>query len=616
MPEFKNPNHETLGPGGGGASGGDFRSMLVMLTVVIAIFLTFQYFKPAEPTPATPQPTQQQKIAQPAGASPSTTTANAAAPVSAQGVPAVAAAAETETTVENELYRIVFTNRGAQVKHWILKKYFDTGGKPLDLVQPQLAQQFGLPLSLFTYEPDLTSQLNQALYQSSTTGTLLAPASLTFHYAQGGLDVVKTFRFDSSYVIGIDTAVRRNGAPVRALVDWPAGLGDMEEFLPSSTTRSTILTQSQIITSVGGKDDVTNAAKVSGNATTEQAYDFAAVSDLYFAAAFLPDAPDHAVVLTQHNSVDVPSDLSNPASQKKPDAVLGIAMGDSTGATHLRLFAGPKLTDLLKSVHAIGTDGKQNGPTLQPLIQYGWFGVIAKPLYLALRWLHNLLGTGAYNWGWSIIIFTVLFNLIFLPMRITMTKSSLKMLRIQHKVDALKRKYAHLKINDPKRTEMNTEMMELYKQENINPYGSCLPLLLQMPLFFAYYRVLYSAVELRQAHWFWLTDLSTPDPIHILPIFIIITMFLVQFITPSPGMDPQQRRMMAIVMPIFMGFILWHYASGLALYWITGNIINLGIQIGINQSHIGKEMHEIAARRAAKKSGSGGNNQRVIEGRR
>ena len=180
MPEFKNPNHETLGPGGGGASGGDFRSMLVMLTVVIAIFLTFQYFKPAEPTPATPQPTQQQKIAQPAGASPSTTTANAAAPVSAQGVPAVAAAAETETTVENELYRIVFTNRGAQVKHWILKKYFDTGGKPLDLVQPQLAQQFGLPLSLFTYETDLTSQLNQALYQSSTTGTLLAPASLTF----------------------------------------------------------------------------------------------------------------------------------------------------------------------------------------------------------------------------------------------------------------------------------------------------------------------------------------------------------------------------------------------------------------------------------------------------
>ncbi|HTB98998.1 MAG TPA: membrane protein insertase YidC [Terracidiphilus sp.] len=615
MPEFKNPNLDAQGPAGGGASGGDFRSMLIMLAVIMVGLLAFQYFKPAEPAPVTPQPAVQQKAAPPVGAPSPAASSNTSVAAAAPGTPAIAAAAETTTTVENELYRIVFTNRGAQVRHWILKKYFDTAGKPLDLVQPQLAEQFGLPLSLFTYEPDLTTQLNQALYEASTTGTLLAPGSLTFHYAQGGLDVVKTFRFDSSYVIGIDTEVRRNGAPVRALVDWPAGLGDMEEFLPSSTTRSTILTQSQIITSVGGKDDITAAAKVSGNATSEQPYDFAGLSDLYFGAAFLPDAPDRAVLVTQHNSFDVPSDLSNPASQKKPDPVLGLAMGDASGVTHLRLFAGPKLTDLLNSVHAIGTDGKQDGPTLQPLIQYGWLGLIAKPLYLALRWLHNLLGAGAYTWGWAIIIFTVLFNLIFLPMRITMTKSSLKMSRIQHKVDALKRKYAHLKINDPKRNEMNTEMMALYKQENINPYGSCLPLLLQMPLFFAYYRVLYSAVELRQAHWFWLTDLSTPDPIHVLPIFIIITMFLVQFITPSPGMDPQQRRMMAIVMPIFMGYILWHYASGLALYWITGNIINLAIQIAINQSSIGKELHEIAARRAAKKSGNG-SNQRVIEGRR
>src|SRR5208337_3112890 len=129
--------------------------------------------------------------------------------------------------------------------------------------------------------------------------------------------------------------------------------------------------------------------------------------------------------------------------------------------------------------------------------------------------------------------------------------------------------------------------------------------LLQMPLFFAYYRVLLNAVELRQAHWIWLTDLSMPDPLHILPILIIISMFLVQFLTPSPSMDPTQRRMMAIVMPIFMGFVLWHYASGLALYWITGNFINLAIQVGINQSSMGKEMHAISARRSPKKSTGG-----------
>ena len=125
-----------------------------------------------------------------------------------------------------------------------------------------------------------------------------------------------------------------------------------------------------------------------------------------------------------------------------------------------------------------------------------------------------------------------------LPTRFMMMKSSLKMMRIQPKVDAIKKRYAHLKVNDPKRSEMNTEMMALYKTEGVNMYGGCLPLLLQMPLFFAYFRVLQNAVELRQAHWYWLTDLSMPDPLHILPILIILTMFLTQYITPSPGMDP------------------------------------------------------------------------------
>jgi YidC/Oxa1 family membrane protein insertase len=157
--------------------------------------------------------------------------------------------------IENQKYRIVFTNRGAQVKHWILKGYFETSGKPLDMVQPQATEHFGLPLSLFTYEPALSTQLNQALYQLSATGAqpsatgyAVAPATnaLTFHYAANGLDVVKTFRFDSSFVVTVEAEVKRNGAPVRALVAWPAGLGDMEEFLPSSLTRVQVLTPSQL----------------------------------------------------------------------------------------------------------------------------------------------------------------------------------------------------------------------------------------------------------------------------------------------------------------------------------------------------------------------------------
>jgi YidC/Oxa1 family membrane protein insertase len=598
------------GSGGGGASGGDFRSLITFAFVALALLLAFQYFKPKQDEPATPVPTQQQTQAA-AAPSPAAPADQAAGPAAA--VPAIAAAAETETTVENELYKIIFTNRGAQVKHWILKKYTNSDGKPLDLVQPQLAARFGLPLSLFTYDPALTTKLNQVLYQASATGQLLAPGTLSFHYAEGGLDVVKTFHFDSSYVIGIDTEVQRNGSPVRALVDWPAGLGDMEEYLPSSATRSTILTQSQIVTSTDGKQNTTAAAKVGGNATSEQPFDYAAMSDLYFTAAFLPDKPATATLVTQHYAVEVASSLNDPNSQKKPSQVLGLAMGDTSGVTRLRLFAGPKQADVLKSIHAMGADGKPTGPSLEPLIQYGFWTILAKPLYFALRWLHDLLGQGGYSWGWAIIIFTALFNFLMLPTRFMMMRSSLRMMRIQPEVDKIKRKYASLKMNDPKRTEMNTEMMALYKRENVNVYGGCLPMLPQIPLFFAYFRVLQYAVELRQAHWFWLTDLSAPDPLHILPILIIITMFFTQYITPSPGMDPAQRRMMAFVMPVVMGFILFNYASGLALYWGTSNLINLMLQLGINQSSMGKEMHAIAARRAQKKSSA---SPRVIQGRK
>jgi YidC/Oxa1 family membrane protein insertase len=228
-------------------------------------------------------------------------------------------------------------------------------------------------------------------------------------------------------------------------------------------------------------------------------------------------------------------------------------------------------------------------------MQFGWLTFIAKPLYLVLRFLYeHVIG----NWGWAIIILTVIFNLVMFWPRITSMKSSLKMMRVQPKVDALKKRYAHLKINDPKRTEMNTKMMALYRAEGANMYSGCLPMLLPMPLLFAFVSVLRNAVELHHAQWFWLTDLSSPDPLHILPILIIVTMSLTQFITPVPSMDRTQRRMLTIVAPIIMGFSLWRYASGLSLYWATGNLINLVIQLSINRSKIGKEMHAIAAKRA------------------
>jgi YidC/Oxa1 family membrane protein insertase len=635
LAEIRNPNLQSPG-GDGGGSGGDMRGMMLVMALVLLVFFGFDYFRQKQSPVVTPTPqTQSLPPSQPQPQTPAAAVVQpetASAPVAAV-LPSVAAQSETLTTIENEQYRIVFTNRGARVKSWVLKKYYDTAGKPLDMVQPQAAQNFGYPLSLYTYEPALTTQLNQALYQvtasgaqPSATGFAEVPATnaLTFHYAMGSLDVVKTVRFDSSYVITIETAVKRNGSPVRALVEWPAGLGDMEEFLPSSSTRSPVRTSasSQFTWSLNGKQDSQGAVPssflfwshpgVTGDETLNLPYSYAAITDLYFVSAFLPDSPDRTTLVTLHHTIDLPRSLSDPTSEKTPAHLLGLAVGDTSGFTRLRLYAGPKAMDVLASVHAIGPDGKPTGQSLEPLIQFGsLLGIIAKPLYLALRYLVE---HGVNNWGWAIIIVTVIFNLLMLPTRIMMTKTGLKTARIQPKVDAIKKRYAHLKMNDPKRAEMNTEIMELHKSEGINMVGGCLPILIQMPLFFAYFRVLQNTVELRQAHWFWLHDLSAPDPLHILPIFIIVSMFLTQYMTPSPQMPKEKQRMMAFMMPAIFGFMLWNYASGLSLYWGTGNIINMAIQIGINLSPMGKELHAIADKRAAKRASGG--NPKTIQGKR
>jgi YidC/Oxa1 family membrane protein insertase len=604
LPEIQNPNLQGSSPGGGG--GGDMRSSMIFMLLLLMVFFGYQYFfnKPAPPGPQTQteqqaappeQPAFAPGAAQSAGANPGTTQPAA--------TPTITAQLETTLTVENELYRIVLSNNGAQVKHWILKKYLDNSGKPLDLVQAEASERFGQPLALFTYEPALTTELNKALYQvtvdgaqPTATGQLLAPATVTYHYAANGLDVVKTLRFDASYVVSLEAKVTRNGAPVRALVEWPAGLGDMEEFRQSGL-RAQVRTQSFFAWSIEGKQDSQAAAKVSGGNTLNFPYQYASVMDLYFSAAFLPDSPEDTTLVTLHNSIDLPSNLSDPSSRKTPADVLGLAVGSASGDTRLRIFAGPKATDVLESIHTMGSDGKPDGPSLESLIQFGWMTVVAKPLYLLLRFMVN---HGIGNWGWAIILSTVIFNLALLPTRITMTKSSLKMMRLQPKVNAIKNRYKNLKATDPRRAEMNQEMMDLYKTEGVNMYGNCLPMLVPLVLLWPYFRVLEYTVELRQAHWLWLPDLSQPDPTHVLPILIIVTMFFTQYITPSPGMDPAQRRMMAFMMPVVFGFMLWHYASGLALYWGTGNLIMLTMQIFINRSHWGKEMHEMAARRNRK----------------
>lgn len=231
----------------------------------------------------------------------------------------------------------------------------------------------------------------------------------------------------------------------------------------------------------------------------------------------------------------------------------------------------------------------------ESVAQFGWLSFIAWPLYQALRFLFQH-GTG--NWGWAIVVLTVIFNLLTLWPRIAAIKSSVRTMRLQPRVEAIKQRYAHLKANDPGRASMNSEMLALYKAEGAGMFGGLLPLLLQMPLFIAYFRVLRGAPELHQAHWGWIADLSQPDPLHILPLVILASMLLTQFATPSPGMNRTQRRMLAIAMPVAMGVTLWHCAAGLALYWATGSVIGLLFQLMVNRSATGREMRALASRRA------------------
>jgi YidC/Oxa1 family membrane protein insertase len=588
LAEIQNPNQKS-----GGGKQQDSRSFLVFSLVFLVMLLALQYFRPKKPEPQPAEQKQQQSTAAPA--SPATDSGStAAAPggnaAAASTAPSVAASGEQTTTVENENYRIVFTNRGAEVKSWVLKRYEDDHGKPLDLVNPETAVKFGYPLSLYSYDAGLRQRLATALYVPSATGNLTAPGELTFDYAGGGLVVKKTFRFDPSYVIHVTASVTNNGSALPTLLSWPAGIGDQNTLASYS--------KAQFDTSQNGKFEKTATKKVSGGATLNGPFDYAGISDLYFGAIFMPDQPDQTSVVSLNNGWSIPKDPKQPNGASESVPLLGAAVGSMSTPVSLRVFAGPKVISVLSSVKSTSANGTETGPNLEPILNFGWFGWIAKPLFVVLRFTYDHI---VANWGWSILILTLLLNLLMLPTRITMMKSALKMQRIQPEMQQIKEKYKKYKATDPRRQDMNKEIMELQRREGVNMFGGCLPMLIQYPLLYGFYEMLENVIELRHAHWFWLHDLAAPDALHILPIFVILTMFTTSYLSPSPGVDPAQQKMMAFMMPLMFGFIMLNIGSGVALYWAASNLITTGMQVVMNRTGMGKQMREIAAKRAAKR---------------
>ncbi len=559
------------------------RKLLLVFALTFLIIMLFQpvlkkYLpQPPPPKATSSQATPAQAPTQPAGLP------GAAAATTAAPVPAQEASSESETVIENGLYRIVFTNRGAQVKSWVLKKYNDDHGKPLELVN-KAAEKYGYPLSLWTYDENLRNKLNSALYVVTSSGTT-APAQITFTYSDGDVSIEKTFKFDHSYAVETQTSVVQKGAGVTAFLAWPAGFGDQ--------TNGPQYAGEQVVYQYENKVERLAGKKVSGGGTIQGPFQWAGVSDQYFAAVFLPKDPESAAMVTLHNTVEIPR--RGDTKQMDKFDVLGAAVGSLKGATAGRVYVGPKSLPDLESVPVPGITGAE--PDLRALIDFGWLGVIARPLFLWLKWTNKFV----HNWGWSIIVQTVIINLALLPLRLSQMKSMLKMQRVAPQIKAIQEKYKKYSLRDPKKAEMNEEISALYKKEGVNPVGGCLPLIIQMPFLFAYYRMLGVAIDLRQAPWLWIHDLSAPDPIYILPIAIVVTMFLMQRMTPQAGMDPAQQKMMNIMMPVFLGYISFNLASGLCLYWAVGQLIGIVQQQALNRSALGQEMREMMEKRARKK---------------
>ena len=517
----------------------------------------------------------------------------------------VVANSETETVIENDLYRIVLTNRGGRVKSWVLKKYTDDKGGPLELVNAAAAGLYGYPLTLWTYDAGLRNKLNSALYvmatptlpQSArkdgapaTSPTPVAPPEIKFAYSDGDVSVEKSFTFDrNSYVVGVKTAVNVKGAQVTAFPMWPAGFG-------GDTTGAQYAT-AQIVYQYDNKVERLAIKKISGGGTLAGPFHWAGVSDQYFAAVFLPEDPQNAAMVTLHNALEIPHNASD-ASNKQMDKVdvLGAAVGSVKGATEARLYVGPKALADLESVAVPGITGTD--PDLRAIIDFGWLGIIARPLFLWLKWMYNhIVG----NWGWAILLQTLVINVALLPLRLSQMKSMLKMQRVAPQIKSIQEKYKKYSLRDPKKAEMNEEISALYKKEGVNPAGGCLPLLIQMPFLFAYYRMLNVAMDLRHAPWMWVHDLSAPDPWHILPVAIIVTMLIMQRMTPQAGMDPAQQKMMNVMMPGMLGLMSWNLPAGLGLYWSAGQLIGIVQQSVMNRTSLGREMREMMEKRARKK---------------
>ncbi|MBI4474241.1 MAG: membrane protein insertase YidC, partial [Acidobacteria bacterium] len=448
-----------------------------------------------------------------------------------------------DVVVENMLYSATISNVGGVLKSYTLHRFTDAEAKPVELIDAKGGEQLGWPLAVVTGDAAIDETLSKAQFVTNREGD-----RIQLEFAEDGLHARKSVDFSrANYEFIVETSLTKDGKGVSHSIVWQGGFGD--QSIPYDAAKHNAIYQAE------SAFERLNVASVEGEQTftTERI----GTEDQYFLAMFLHQQPHPGKVSKK--------DYTKP--DEKVVSTIYLA-GPQQTETATRIYAGPKDEGSLRDAD----------PNLVAVIDYGMFEFLARPLMLGLLWINSYVG----NFGWSIVIFTVILNFILFPLRLKQQMAMQKMQKIQPHMKTLQDKYKKLKANDPRRAQVQQEMMGLYKQHGVNPLGGCLPLLLQMPFFFAILSILSVAIELRRAPWIlWITDLSRHDPYYILPILFAVTMIITQKMTPTT-VDPAQAKMM-MIMPVMLTFMFLWVSSGLALYWTSSNVVGIGQQYFINK---------------------------------
>ena len=540
--------------------------LLIAFLLMGVVLMVSQYF--IKPVPAPTKPADGKSAPSTAGST-ATQAEPSSAPIPSPKSSQAAASAQQEAVqgyteqtypVDTDHFHVVFSNRGATVRSWILKDYKDHNGKPLELVYQRGMGKVSPPFALTFKGTAPSTDPNTALFKEEGSD---GGNTLTFEFSDGRSVTKKTFHFEpKSYLVQITTEVTQNGVALPHSMTWRGGFGDAAAVGARGGTAATVQhaiyydlpnTKLQVKTA---KDAKNGPVSASGQ------FSFVGIEDSYFAAAFLPANKSS---VEQTTFADMVPDNAGADEQR-----VGVGVGGE-GVNTVALFVGPKDTDLLRAVD----------PKLEQVVDWGWFWFLAQPLFKALNWVTDNV---AHNYGWSIVLVTVIINLVLFPLRLTSMKSSRKMQTLQPQINAINERYKGLPLKDPKQNDKNAEIMDLYKKNDVNPVGGCLPMMLQLPFLWAFYKVLSVSIEMRGAHWLWVTDLSQPETlaIHMLPVLLIVTQFLTQKMTPSPGMDPSQQKIM-LFMPLMFGYMFYFASAGLVLYWLTGNVVAVAQQWALNR---------------------------------